>query len=83
MDCFGPFIVKNGRKEVKRYGLLFTCMCTRAIHIEMIDDMTTDAFINGLRCFIAIRGAVRQIRCDQGSNFLGAKNEFEREAFSH
>lgn len=79
MDCFGPFLVKQGRKEVKRYGLLFTCMCCRAIHIEMLDDMSTDAFINGLRCFIAIRGAVKQIRSDQGTNFIGAKNEFERE----
>lgn len=40
--------------------------------------MSTDAFINGLRCFIAIRGAVRQIRCDQGSNFIGAKDEFAK-----
>jgi len=79
MDCFGPFVVKNGRKEIKRYGLLFTCMCSRAIHIEMLDDMSTDAFINGLRCFIAIRGAVRQIRSDQGTNFVGANNEFKKE----
>lgn len=71
-------MVKQGRKELKRYGLLFTCMCSRAIHIEMLDDMSTDSFINGLRCFIAIRGAVRQIRSDQGSNFIGGKNEFER-----
>ena len=77
MDCFGPFLVKQGRKEFKRYGLLFTCMCSRAIHIEMLDDMTTDAFINGFRCFIALRGEVRQIRSDQGSNFVGAKNEFK------
>jgi hypothetical protein len=76
IDCFGPFKVKQGRKEYKRYGLLLTCMCSRAVHIEVLDDMTTDAFINALRCFIAIRGTVRQIRCDQGSNFIGAKNEF-------
>ncbi len=41
----------------------------------MLEDMSTDAFINSLRCFIAIRGTVRQIRCDQGTNFVGAKNE--------
>lgn len=41
----------------------------------MLDDLSTDSFINGLRCFIAIRGAVRQIRSDQGTNFMGAKNE--------
>ncbi|XP_028298181.1 uncharacterized protein LOC114460481 isoform X2 [Gouania willdenowi] len=76
IDCFGPFFVKEGRKELKRYGLLFTCMCSRAIHIEMLDDLTSDAFINALRCFISIRGHVRQIRCDQGTNFVGAKGEF-------
>ena len=77
MDCFGPFLTKQGRKENKRYGLLFTCFSSRAIHIEMLDGMSTDALINGLRCFIAMRGAVRQIKSDQGSNFVGAKNELK------
>lgn len=78
MDYFGPFITKQGRKEHKRYGLLFTSLSSRAIHIEMLVDMTTDSFINALRCFIAIRGTVRQIRSDQGTNFVGAKNEFDK-----
>ena len=43
-DCSGPFIVKEGRKELKRFGLLFTCMSFRAVHIEMLDDMTADAW---------------------------------------
>ena len=77
MDCFGPFVTTEGRKQHKRYGLLLTCFCSRAIHLEMLEDMSTDAFTNGLRCFIAIRGAVRQIQCDQGTNFVGAKNEFK------
>ena len=38
--------------------------------------MTSDAFINALRCFIALRGKVQQIRSDQGTNFVGARNEF-------
>ncbi len=75
IDCFGPFLVKKGRSEHKRYGLLITCLCCRGIHIEMLEDMSTDSFINALRCFIALRGAVRHIRSDQGSNFIGAKNE--------
>ena len=75
MDCFGPFIVREGRKDLKRYGVIFTCMNSRAVHIEELDDMTTDAFINALRCFIAIRGPVQQLRSDQGSNFVGARNE--------
>lgn len=77
MDCFGPFVTTEGRKQHKRYGLLFTCFCSRAIHIELLDDLSTDAFINALRCFISIRGAVRQIQCDQGTNFVGAQNEFK------
>ena len=77
MDCFGPFIVKEGRKELKRYGLLFTCMSSRAIHLEALGDMSTDAFINALRCFIAIRGSVQQLRSDQGTNFVGAKHELQ------
>ncbi len=77
MDCFGPFLTKQGRKQEKRYGLLFTCFCSRAIHIEMLEDLSTDTFINGLRCFIALRGAVRQIKCDQGTNFMGARNELK------
>ena len=78
MDCFGPFHTKQGRKEQKRYGLLFTCLCSRAVHIEMLEDMTTDAFINALRCFVAIRGSVRHIRSDQGTDFVGAKNEMAK-----
>ena len=72
MDCFGPFITKQGRKESKRYGLLFNCFSSCAIHIEMLTDMSTDTFMNGLHCFLAIRGAVHQIKSDQGSNFVGA-----------
>lgn len=78
MDCFGPFYVKDGRKEQKRYGLLFTCMCSRAVHIEVLDYLSTDAFLNVLRCFIAIRGNVRQLQSDQGTNFVGACKEFQK-----
>ncbi|XP_032418025.1 uncharacterized protein LOC116719582 [Xiphophorus hellerii] len=78
MDCFGPFVVKRNRKEHKRYGLVFTCLYSRAVHIEMLDDLSTDSFINGLRCFISLRGVVRQIHCDQGRNFVGAQNELKQ-----
>ncbi len=77
MDAFGPFLTKQARKEYKRYGLLFTCFYSCAIHVEMLEDLSTDTFINGLRCFIALRGSVRQIKCDQGTNFVGAKNELK------
>ena len=78
MDCFGPFIVKDGRREVKRYGLLLTCFSSRAVHIEMLDDMSTDALINGLRCFVSLRGPARSIRCVRGTNFVGASHELKQ-----
>ena len=78
MDCFGPFTVKERRKELKRYAVIFTCMSSRAVYIEQLDDMTTDAIINALRCFTAIRGPIQQIRPDQGSNFVAARNELAK-----
>ncbi|XP_030588591.1 uncharacterized protein LOC115795386 [Archocentrus centrarchus] len=78
MDVFGPFIIKRARTEHKRYGLIFTCLSSRAIHIETLEDLSTDAFINALRCFISLRGAVRQLYCDHGTNFVGARNEFKK-----
>ena len=78
MDCFGPFTVKERRKELKRSAVIFTYMSSRAVRIEQLDDMTTDAFINALRCFTAIRGPIQQLRSDQGSNFVGARNELAK-----
>lgn len=52
-------------------------MCSRAIHIETLDDLTSDAFLNALCCFIALRGNVSQLQSDQGTNFVGARNEFK------
>jgi hypothetical protein len=78
LDCFGPFLVKQGRSEVKPYGLIFTCLASRAVHLEVLEDMTTDAFICGLRRFIAIRGNVKSIHCDRGTNFVGAAGELRK-----
>ncbi|XP_042891382.1 uncharacterized protein LOC122265939 isoform X2 [Penaeus japonicus] len=61
VDYFGPFYVKEGRKEVKRYGVLFTCMVSRAIHIETANTLETDSFLNAYRRFIRRRDPVRQL----------------------
>ena len=76
-DFFGPFSVKNRRSIVKRYGVVFTCLYSRAIHIEICTDMTSDSFILALHRFIAICSPVSCIRCDNGSNFVGASNELK------
>ncbi|XP_053376587.1 uncharacterized protein LOC128547590 [Mercenaria mercenaria] len=75
VDYFGPFYVKEGRKEMKRYGVMFTCLTCRAVHVETATSLETDSFINCLRRFITIRGPIRQLRSDRGTNFIGAKNE--------
>ena len=75
MDVFGPFIVKRGRQTQKKYGVIFCCMASRAIHLELMDDMTSDSTVNAIRRFQARRGRVKMIRCDNGTNFLGAMKE--------
>ena len=49
VDYFGPWLIKEGRKELKRYGVLFTCLSSRAIHLEVSATLETDSFINALR----------------------------------
>ena len=63
---------------MKRYGALFTCLASRAVHIEVADTMETDSFIQALRRFICRRGPVQEIRCDRGTNFIGAGNELRK-----
>ena len=82
IDVFGPWLVvarrtRGGQANNKRWAVIFTCLVIRAIHIEVVDDMSTSAFINALRRFIAIRGKVSEIRSDCGSNFIGATSKSE------
>jgi hypothetical protein len=73
----GPCLIKDGRKELKRYGVLFTCLNSRAIHLESANSLETDLFLNALRRFIARRGLVREIRSDRGTNLIGAAKELK------
>ena len=72
VDCFGPFYVKRGRSECKRYGCVFTCLNIRAIHIEKLDDLECDTFINSLRRFIARRGKPSKMLSDNGTTFTAS-----------
>ena len=77
VDFFGPFGIKERRGDVKRYGVLFTCMGSRSVHLETANSLDSSSFINALSRFMNRRGAVRQLRSDQGTNFVGARNELK------
>ncbi|XP_077971383.1 uncharacterized protein LOC144425718 [Styela clava] len=78
MDIFGHFFIKEKRSMLKRWVILFICLSSRAVHLESLNSMSTDSFINALRRFTARRGPVKQLRCDCGSNFIGASNELRK-----
>ena len=52
VDLFGPYLIKDRRSLVKRYGTIFTCLACRAIHIETVNSLETDSFILALRRFM-------------------------------
>lgn len=74
-DFFGPFNVINGRKFEKRYGVIFSCLCSRAVHIEMAYSLTTDSFLNAFRRFLSRRGNVKFVRSDNGTNLTSGYDE--------
>ena len=75
VDLFGPIIIKQGRKRIKRWVVLFTCLTVRCVHLEVVDSCDIDAFINALRRFVNRRGCPTSVFSDNGSNFKGATSE--------
>ena len=81
MDYFGPIEVKQGRSMIKRYGVVFTCLAIRAVHIEKADNLDTDSCINAIRRFQARRGQVKQIvsLClIMARTYVGAEKELRK-----
>ena len=73
LDYFGPILIRQKRNQVKRYGCIFTCLTTRAVHLELAADLSTDSFLNVLRRFLSRRGPVFHFYSDNGSNFVGGE----------
>ncbi|XP_076384364.1 uncharacterized protein LOC143262699 [Megalopta genalis] len=79
IDYCGPFFIKEkqhrNRGRVKVYVAVFVCLAIKAIHLELVSDLTSEAFIAALRRFIARRGFCVNLYSDNGTNFKGANNE--------
>lgn len=79
VDYAGPYLVKNrngrGSQTTKAYVCLFICFSTKCVHLELVTDLSTKTFLLALKRFIARRGKPVNIISDNGSNFVGAKNE--------
>lgn len=77
VDCFGPWEVlarrtRGGHANSKRWAVMFTCLTTRAVHIEVVEELSSSSFIMALKRLIAIRGSVSHFRSDRGTNFVGS-----------
>lgn len=79
VDFGGPFVITQGRsrgaKTYKCYLCLFVCMATKALHLEIASDLSSDTFLAALRRFIARRGRCSHIYSDRGTNFVGAAKQ--------
>ncbi|XP_070170934.1 uncharacterized protein [Polyergus mexicanus] len=81
IDYCGPFYIKEkkyrNRNKIKVYVCVFVCMAVKAVHLEVVSDLTTDGFLAALRRFIARRGIPAHIYSDNGTNFRGANNHLK------
>lgn len=79
VDYAGPFLTRLGKirgsKTFKSYICVFICFATRAVHLELASDLSTEAFLAALRRFISRRGRCSKIFSDCGTNFIGAHKE--------
>ena len=78
IDCFSPLLIKAGHKTDKRWGLLFKCLTTHCLHIEILTSLDTDSFLMALPLFTACRSQPFELLdCDSdcGTNFKGGAKE--------
>ncbi|XP_036347613.1 uncharacterized protein LOC118756991 [Rhagoletis pomonella] len=77
VDFCGPFYYKNeirNRQAIKCYICIFICFATKAVHMELVMDLSTKAFLNALKRFILTRCLPARIWSDNATNFVGARN---------
>ncbi|XP_008180804.1 uncharacterized protein LOC103308715 [Acyrthosiphon pisum] len=81
MDYGGPFLVKEHRRRnahsVKVYLALFICMSVKAVHLEIVSDLSTDAFLAALDRFVVRRGIPSNLYSDCGTNYVGGARQLK------
>ncbi|XP_058817090.1 uncharacterized protein LOC131680393 [Topomyia yanbarensis] len=80
VDYCGPFLFTyaNRRSSPKKcFVSIFVCLVTKAVHLELVQDLTTEAFLAALKRFVAPRGHPTVILCDNAKNFVGANRELD------
>ncbi|XP_049316212.1 uncharacterized protein LOC109579356 [Bactrocera dorsalis] len=86
VDYAGPFQMRcskgRGQKSFKGYVAVFVCLSTKAIHLEAVSNLSTEAFLAALRRFFARRGKSLHMYSDNGTNFVGASRCIDKE-FKH
>lgn len=75
LDYFGPMWVKIGRRREKRWGVLFTCLTTRAVALDLAHSLSSSSAIMALQRLSSERGQPMIIYSDNGTNFRGASKE--------
>ena len=80
VDFAGPFITRQGRgkSRCKRYLCLFTCLATRAVHLEMAYGLDTDSFLKAFCRMVNRQGLPEEMLSDNGTNFVGANKELRK-----
>ncbi|XP_036347617.1 uncharacterized protein LOC118756995 [Rhagoletis pomonella] len=79
VDFAGPYFIKfsrgRGAKSCKAYICSFICMSTGAMHLELVGDLSSPAFVAALSRFVNRRGYCQHVYSDNGTNFVGAERE--------
>ncbi|KAG5667016.1 hypothetical protein PVAND_015018 [Polypedilum vanderplanki] len=85
VDLFGPFKVYIGDSKNKKdiHGVIFTCMVTRAVYLETLDDQSTETFLIAFNRLWTRRGPIAHMYSDNGRNFEGAANKLKEDDFQN